>query len=332
MKRISRAVAFACISLGCAVSAAPMAPITIKLGSLAPTGSPWDKGLRSIAAEWSRISGGAVTLKIYAGGIVGDEMDMIRKMRIEQLNAAGLTGVGLCRIHQDILTIMSPLLIGNDAQLTTILDTLKPTFEKGLEEKGFKVIAWNKVGWVHFFSKQPIVKPDDLRKMKLFIWAGDPDAVQTWKDMGFHPVPLNVTDLMTALQSGMVEAFSATALSAATNQWFGLAQHMSAMNWAPLLGGIVVTKKTWDRIPAELRPQLMSAAQKIGASMEAEVADADRQAIDIMKQNGLVVDPVPDAAVAEWKAIVTRVAPSLFGKSLNKSLYERINSIVGKSK
>jgi len=300
----------------------------IKLGSLAPAGSPWDKGLRTIAAEWGRISNGAITVKIYAGGIVGDEMDMIRKMRIDQLNAAGLTGVGLCRIYPDILTIQAPMLVRTNEQLARALDAMKPGFEKGLEEKGFTIIVWNSVGWVHFFSRAPVVRPADLQKQKLFVWAGDEDAVQVWKDMGFHPIPLNVTDLMSSLQSGMVDAFSTTPLSAASNQWFGLATHMCDLKWAPLIAGIVVSKKTWDRIPADLRPKCLESAQKAGAAMEAEVADADRSAIDIMKQNGLRVHNVPADAEAEWQAAVTKGTPRLFGSSINKSTYEAIQAII----
>jgi TRAP-type C4-dicarboxylate transport system substrate-binding protein len=304
--------------------ALPLRALTIKLGSLAPNGSPWDNGLRKIAAEWSRISGGKVTLKIYPGGIAGGEEDMIRKMRIGQLHAAGMTGVGMCRIFTGVLAIQLPLLVRTDDELWYILDRMKPVFEKELEKKGFKVLIWSKVGWVHFFSKKPVVRPDDLRKQKQFMWAGDADGVQTWREAGFHPVPLDVTDLMSALQSGMVEAFTASPLSAASYQWFGLAKNMCGMKWAPLVGGIVVSAKTWKRVPAKLKPKLLASAASIGKSMQAQIDKADAQAVDVMKKHGLVVSTVPPEAEAEWEKLAKGAFAKLAGKSFDKESYEQI--------
>ncbi|MBD3321824.1 MAG: ABC transporter substrate-binding protein [Chitinivibrionales bacterium] len=310
------------------VAACSVFPVTIKLGSLAPEGSPWDNGLRKINAEWTKISGGRVKLKIYPGGIAGDEEDMIRKMRIGQLNAAGITGIGLCRIHPLILNIQAPMLIRTNDQLDYVLEKMKAEFEKGLEKRGFVVVLWNKVGWVHFFSKKPVVYPEDLRKQKLFVVAGDADGVQAWKEMGFHPVPLAVTDLMSSLQSGMVEAFTTTALSAASYQWFGLAQNMCELNWAPLIGGVVISRRTWKKVPEELRPKLIDAARKIGKSMEQEIAGADQEAIAIMKKHGLVIHPVPDDAVRKWKEVVDKGTKKVFGKSLDKETYTRIQALI----
>ena len=298
--------------------------LTIKLGSLAPSGSPWDKALRKISAEWASISNGKVKLKIYPGGIAGGEEDMIRKMRIGQLNAAGMTGVGMCRVFPGILTVQLPLLVRNDKELYYVLEKMRPKFEKELEANGFKVIIWSKVGWVHFFSKKPVVKPDDLRKHKLFNYEGDPDGTLAWKKAGFHPVPLSPTELMTALQSGMVNAFSTTPLSAAAYQWFGLAKNMCGMKWAPLIGGIVISNKTWKRIPAKLRPQLLKTARKIGLDAQTEIDNADAQAIKIMKEHGLKVHPVSKEEETQWVSEVQSGFNMVIGKSFDRSSYEEV--------
>ncbi len=321
-KCVNRAAVIALL-IGCAASGR-----TIKLGSLAPTGSPWDDGLRRIATRWEELSNGEVKLKIYGGGILGGEMDMIRKMRIGQLDAAGMTGVGLCRIHPVILNIQAPLTVRTDEELAFVLDNVKPRYEKGLEKQGFKVIAWNMVGWVHFFSKEPVVKPADLRKQKLFVWAGDADGAQAWKELGFHPVPLAVTDLMSSLQSGMVEAFSATPLSAASQQWFALAPNMCAMRWAPLVGAIVVNTRVWNKISPELRPRLLEASRKAAAEMQEETGKADAEAVEIMKKHNLTVNPVPADAVAEWKGVVESGLPKLYGNSLDKEEIESIRALL----
>jgi TRAP-type C4-dicarboxylate transport system substrate-binding protein len=285
----------------------------IKLASLAPAGSSWDEGLKQIAAEWKKISNGSVTLKIYPGGIAGDEADVIRKMRIGQIQAAGLTGIGLCRIYKGVLAIQLPLLIRTDAELAYVLDKVKPVMEREIGAKGFTVLFWLPVGWVHFFAKAPVSSPDDLRKQKLFTWAGDPDGVQTWKEAGFTPVPLAITDMMSSLQSGMVEAFSATPLSAASYQWFGLAKNMCDMKWAPLIGGLVISTAAWESIGADLRPRLSEAAAKIGASLQ---------------QYGLSVQAVSNEDIAAWEKIAQEGIKKVSGKSFDQDSYDLVTRAV----
>jgi TRAP-type C4-dicarboxylate transport system substrate-binding protein len=309
-------------------AAAPAAALTIKLGSIAPSGSPWDDALRQIATQWSAISGGSVDIKIYPGGIAGDEDNMTRKMRIGQLNAAGMSGMGLCRVYSGILAVQLPLLVRTDDELRYVLDEMKPEFERELDAKGFKVVLWNKAGWAHFFSKRPVVHPDDLRAHKFFSYAGDADGIQAWKDAGFNPVPLSLTDLMTSLQSGMVDAFTTTPLSAAAYQWFALAPNMCAMKWAPLIGGVVVATATWQKIPADLQPKLLDAAQKIGISLQGQIDSADDKAIEAMKKYGLVVNPVPPEAEKEWKAACEAAFAKIAGKSFDSKSYEQVKLLL----
>jgi TRAP-type C4-dicarboxylate transport system substrate-binding protein len=315
----------AALVTGAVVLIAASSPaLTFKLGSLAPSGSPWDDGLRQIAAEWNTISGGKVVLKIYPGGVAGDEEDMIRKMRIGQLQAAGLTGIGLCRVYSGILAIQLPLLVRTDEELYHVLDKMKPEFAQGLEKEGFVVLIWTKVGWAHFFSKRPVVSPDDLKQHKLFMYAGDADAVQTWKVAGFRPIPLSPTDIMSSLQSGMTEALTTTPLSAASYQWFGIANNMCGMNWAPLIGGIVVTTTAWNKVPADMRPKLMEVAAKVERTLQKQIDEADAEAIRIMKEHGLTVNAVPPEIEEQWKKLAHDSFGKLAGKSFDASSYEKV--------
>lgn len=300
--------------------------LTVKLGSLAPNGSPWDIALRKVAAQWASLSNGKVILKIYPGGIAGGEEDMIRKMRIGQLNAAGVTGVGMCRVFSGILALQLPLLIRTDQELFYVLEKMMPKFEKELADKGFKVLIWSKVGWVHFFSKRPVVKPDDLRAHKLFNYSGDPDGTQAWKQAGFHPVPLSPTELMTSLQSGMVDAFTTTPLSAAAYQWFGLAKNMCGMKWAPLIGGVIIAQKTWKKIPPPLQAKLSAAATKIGVEAQENIDNADAEAVTMMQKYGLQINPVSSKIEAQWLSEVEEGFSMVIGKSFDKQSFEEVKA------
>lgn len=312
----------AMLVLGAACASVPA--ITVKMGSIAPGDSPWDNALRQLSADWASVSGGAVTVKIFPGGIAGDEDDMIRKMKIGQLDAAGLSGMGLARIYTGVLAVQLPLLVRTDEELQFVLGKLKPRFEKAIEEKGFKVVIWNNAGWAHFFSKRPVVTPADLRAHKLFNFAGDADGIQAWKDAGFHPVPLSLNDLTTGLQSGMVDAYTMTPLSTVAYQWFGLTKNMCGMRWAPLIGGVVVSTRIWNQIKPDIRDKMMASARKAEALMQTSLNGADQQAIDVMKKYGLVVNPTNDKAEQEWKAATEKAFAQLAGRSFDVETYELV--------
>ena len=305
-----------------AACSASAGALTIKLGTLAPMGSPWEVGLRRIAAEWDKLSGGSVTLRIYAGGIAGDEPDMVRKMRIGTLNAAGITVSGLQGIFKGFKTLSYPLLVRNDGELSFVLDQMKPFFEQELEKRGFHAVMWSPGGWVYLFSRKPVVHPQDLKSQKLWVWSGDADEIQAYQRAGFQTVTLAVTDLMTSLQGGMVDALVTSPLLAASNQWFGVVSNMSTIRLGPLWGATVVTDKVWSEVPSDLRPKLMEAAQKVADSLAPDLAKADDQAIGIMKKYGLTINKVDTATEAEWADLLDKTFSGLVGTTYDKESFE----------
>jgi TRAP-type C4-dicarboxylate transport system substrate-binding protein len=318
MKRLSLALALLLLLAG-----SLSAQIVIKLGSLAPADSPWDKALLKMALDWQTISRGRVVVKVYNGGIAGDEPDMLRKMRIGQLQAAALSGSGLGKIHPDFLVYQLPFMARDDAELQYLIDKLRPRLEKLAEEKGFTVLAFTLSGWLHFFSKTKVLVPSDMERLKFFVMEGSPEVDQAWKEMGFHIVPLPTNDAFAALQSGMVDVFTASPLSAAATQWFALAPNMTDFNWAPFTGGLVISNQAWRRIPAELRPELARAAETALEGLTAEVAKVEAQAMQIMKQNGLVINHPSPEQLKQWEQLVERALKILLNNPIDSDIYQQ---------
>lgn len=295
---------FACvllIALSFSWHAGIAAANTIKLGTLAPEGSPWHEALRDMAETWKRVTGGQTTITIFAGGTIGDEPSMVQKMRIGQLQAAALSGAGLHKIANEVQALQMPMMFRSDAELDCVRAKIRPKLEALLEDKGFKVLTWGDVGWVHFFSKSPVVGPSDLKGKKLFVWAGDTSPLEAWKDFGANPVSLPATEIYQALQSGLIEAVPTTPLAALSYQWFPLAPHMTDLKWAPLIGAVVVTKRAWDAIPEKDRPALLAAADETGKRLQGHAQAFEREAVEVMKQHGLVVEPVSAEVAARWE-------------------------------
>jgi len=274
---------------------------TLKLGTLAPEGSIWYETIRDMAEAWKAAPGADIEVRIYPGGVAGDEADMIRKMRIGQLHAAALTGAGLAKIAPEIQALQMPMMFRSDAELDYVRQRVGPRLEAILEAKGFKLLTWGDAGWVHVFAQRPVVYPDDLKPLKLFTWAGDTATLEAWQKAGFRPVPLAATDIHTALQSGLINAFTTTPIAALSFQWFGLAKHMTDLKWAPLIGAIVISTRTWRALPDEAKPHLLGAARAAGARLKQAVPKLGAEAVEVMKKHGLVVHQVPDDAAAAWE-------------------------------
>jgi TRAP-type C4-dicarboxylate transport system substrate-binding protein len=297
--------------------------ITIKVATLVPEGSPWHRALKKMAAEWQEISDGKVQVKIYAGGIAGDETDTIRKMRINQIQAAMVTGKGLGYIHPDFYVYQLPFVAHTDEELDYLFGKLQPELEKLLEEKGFTLLAFSKSGWLRFFANSEAVTPEEMRRLKLFSLEGSSSIDQAMKEMGFQIVPLKANDVFAAMQSGMVDAFAAAPLVAATMQWFALAPHMNDFFWTPLTGGLIISNRAWKMIPSELHSRLKTSTNTILRDLYYEAMEVEKQAIRIMKENGLVVHSVPDDTLSRWRTLVERGFGLLIGDTISREIYEQ---------
>ena len=297
-------------------------PVLIKMGTVAPDGSPWHQILQQMGQDWTKISGGKVTLRIYPGGVLGDEPDMIKKMRIGQLQAVALSGSGLSRLEPAVACLQIPMMIESYAELDYVRDRIAPRLEKLLEEKGYIVLNWGDAGWVHFFTKRPATKLDDIRKMKLFTMAGDPDALELYQSAGFRPVPLATTDMLPALQTGLIDAFDVPPLLAMLNQWFGVANHMIDLKWAPLVGATIVSKQTWERTPEQVRSQMFEAARKSGDRLRGEIRKMGDDAVTEMKKRGLRITTPDAATLAEWRREVEEAYPKLRGRLVPAELFD----------
>jgi len=284
--------------LACAL---PSSATTIKLASLAPEGSVWGKALEEMGAEWKGATEGRVELRIYPGGVAGDDPDVVRKMRIGQLHAAALTVTGLAEIDEAFEVFGVPLVFDGYEELYGVLDRMEEELATRLEAKGFVLLHWAYGGWAQLFSKEPIRTVADLKAQKLFVWAGDDSRVQLWRKVGFHPVPLAGTDILTGLQTGLIDVLPSPPIAALSFQWFRQTPYMLDLGAGPLVGGTVVVKRVWDGLSEGDRQALRRSAKALEERLEAAVPDQDREAVEQMTQRGLEVTEASDPT--EWEAI-----------------------------
>ena len=300
---------------------------TIKLGTVAPEGSPWHLIARDMGEAWSKASGGKIQLRIYPGGAVGDEPDTVRKIRVGQLHAGMLSNQGLTQIVPDVQALHMPLLLHNDEELDYVKERILPRFDTLFEAKGFKILNWGEAGWVYFFAQRAVVTPEDLKPMRIFAWAGDDTSiVDAWKQAGYTAVPIPVTEILTGLQSGLINAFVAPPFTALAFQWFGLAKHMTDLKWLPLSGATVVSTKTWEQVPETLRPIFLQSARQASLRHKPEVRKLNAESVEVMNKYGLVVHHVPPEIAVAWEQRARAGYKSLAVSSQLVSEVERLRN------
>ena len=293
------------------------AQVQIKLGTLAPNGSTWHELLKEMAERWSQASNGQVKLRIYAGGTQGNEGEMVRKMAVGQLQGAAVTTVGLHDIAPEPQALTVPLMFDSAAELQKALPVLEPKLDALLEKKGYVALTWGAIGAIKLFCTKPFKTPAEAAGAKIFAWEGDPGSVKAWKAAGFNPVVLSSTDVITSLQTGMIECIPNVPLYVLTARLFEKAPYMIDVNWGWLVGATVVRKDAWEKIPADLRPRLIAIAKELGKRVDVEVAKLNGEAVTAMEKQGLkvvTVDAGPWRATAEksWPVVRGEVIPAAF--------------------
>lgn len=302
--------------------------VRIKLATLAPEGSPWYASIEKMGRRWKEASDGQVQLKIYPGGVLGDEGDVIRKMGVGQLQAATVTNIGLGDIDKATVAFQIPMLFQSFEELDYVRDRLGPKIAKGLEAKGFVVLEWGDAGWVHFFSKKKAVRPDEMRKQKLFVWSGDPQAELAWRSAGFDVVPTSSTDVLQGLQTGRLEAFATVPLYALTSQWFALAKNMLRVRWAPLSGATIVKKEAWEKIDPELREKLRQIAVEESRANRREIRGMGDRALKAMTDRGLEVHEPDAKALAAWRETAEKAYPSIKGEVVPEEYFVEVQRLL----
>lgn len=289
----------------------PVAPkATIKFATIVPEGSVWDKAFRRMGSDWKKATDGRIRLKLYPGGVAGDEPDIIRKLRIRQLNGAALTISGLAEIEPTFGVFQAPMFFRSHEEMLHVLEEMTPMLDANLAKKGFVRLHWGHGGWIHLFSKKPVEVPDDLRAQKQWVWAGNNSEAQLWKRNGFNPIPLAAGDIPQGLQTGLIEAVPAPPVTALALQWFRSAPYMLDLGAVPYIGGTIISKATWDKISKEDQALLLAGAKRAEAHLDIEVPKQERAAIDEMKKRGLkIIAPADEGR--PWKRVAEKFADEL---------------------
>ena len=296
----------------------------IKMATLAPEGTPWHALIAKMGERWSEETNGNVRLRIYPGGIVGDERDMIRKMRIGQIHGAAISAEGLSEVNPQYTYCFIPLFFQGYKDIDFIRNQIKDDLVSGAEENGVKVLTMVDVGWVYWFTKDPVITPDDLKSQKIWTWAGDYKTAKLWDEAGFNAIPLSVPDVHSSLQTGLVNAMAFPPLYVAANQYFGITSNMLNMKWGILTAALVIDLKIWNRIKPKYQKIMQKVSDEIGLEYQLNNRKEEDDAVEVMKEYGLKVNNLSREQLSEWNMLVESMYPLIRGNIVQEEIFDRV--------
>jgi len=306
--------------------------VEVRLASFMPRNSDWGRTLDKMAAEWARVTSNAVRLVIIHDGLEGSEQKTLSSMSTNNIQAALFTSFGLLHICPSVMTLSAPFCIRTEAELDLVLKDARPLLDAQVSKTDFVSLALIKGGWVNIFSKEPVVVPDDLRRLKM---ASNPEEAKlnaAFKAMGFNLVESELTDLGPKIASNMISAFYQTPASVAPLGLYKQLGNMMDTPIAPFLGGIVINRVTWNKISPDNRTKILQVTQKTAGDFEAVMPKTVTNAIAMMQREGLRVNKVSPAQEQLWQTEVQKAMPGLLGNTFDPELYNKINEILRKSR
>ncbi len=332
MKKQTKVARRKFLEVGAAASAATIvgapliaraAPIKLRVATLAPQGSSWHKAFEKTARDLRERTGGAVEMKIYAGGSMGDESAMVRKMRHGQLDGAAVTSVGLGEINSQLLMLQLPLLFKDNVQLDHVRGQMSDTFTKLLADGGFRLGAWGDVGTLYLFTNTPVKAPADLKSTKLWVWDADPISKKIAHVAGVNAVELGVPDVLPGLETGLIDAFTTSPYGSIALQWYAKARYVTNLKLAVGIGGSVITQKAWDSLPADAQQALEEVTKETYGALLTRIRSDNKKAMTTLKDKGIEVVE-PDNFV-EWASIAVQVREKLIAdKTLDGELVAKM--------
>jgi len=312
------------------LSVVAKADYVIKFATLAPPGTAWMNLLEEWGENVKTRSNGRLAFKFYPGGVQGDEPEVLKKMRFKQLQGGAFTGYGIGRMYSPARVMELPFLFRNVEEIDHVRAHFMPEFKQGFRDNGYELVGWMEVGFVHMFSNQPIRSLEEMQSRRVWLWQGDPIGKAFFKASGISPIPLSIVDVYTSLSTGLIDTAYAPPLGAIALQWFTKTKYVSSISLTNGMGGLIVSRRFFDRLPADLQAILRESGEEAGEKLVTATRIDNEKALDELRQRGMIfVEPGEGMGEADLLAIRDRAAAQLVDSDyLPSAVFEKTRSLL----
>jgi len=305
--------------------------VDVRFASPLPRNSEWGRALDRLAADWQRATGNSVRVAVSHDGREGGESMMLSKLSSNDIQVAIFTSAGMSEICPAIMNLSVPFLIQTEAELNLVLQEVLPTIEAQVRPE-FVVLAWSAGGWVYVFSREMILTPDDLRRQRVGSSPELGELNTVFRTMGFNLVETEWTAVGQRLASGLINTIYVTPSIIAPMQLHRNLNHMLEMPIAPVMGAIVMNRVTWNRLNPGHQQEILRITRRMASEFDASMSRTEASAISAMGRDGLRVNRPTQAQQQLWQREKDNSMPSLLGTIFDRTLYNRINEILERSR
>ncbi len=301
---------------------------TIKIAVVMPEGSTWTNTLHEFSNAVEMETRGEVKFRIYAGGVSGDESDVLRKMRVNRLHAGGFSGVGLGFVLPEIRILEAPLLFRSYAEIDHVKQEMFDDFAKMFEKKGFVLLGFAEAGFVNLFSQNNISGIKNLSKAKMWVWKGDRVAENFLDAFGIKTYPLHLADVNTGLETGMIDAFYSPPLAAVAFQWYSRVSYMLDYPVVNSTGALLMNKRTFYTLSEKNREIVSRLVKQFSAKLVTLTRKDNEEAMDVIKDAGIrMILPTKEQAASFEKSAEKNYKTSIPGL-YSQALFDKVQKIL----
>ena len=301
-----------------------------KIASLAPEGSVWVNQFNEFAKEVKDKTGGEVEFRVYAGGIMGDDTAMYRKMRVGQLHGGGFTMTGIAPVVPDFRILSIPFLFDDYAEVDVVSEGLIPVFAEQFRQQGMEFIARTEVGFVYTMSTMPITTTEELRKSTPWIPAGDPLAATFIETVGISPIQLSIPDVLSSLQTGLVNTVFNSLYGSIVLQWFTKANHVTDNPFGYAYGAFLLDRKKFAKLSPAHQKIVHDAADHHFSILLEATRKSNEDSYDVLRQQGVKFVKADEDSLKMLASYRRQTIDRTVGKDYSQTTFDKMMDILEK--
>ena len=295
--------------------AAPVHAQTFTIATVSPDGSVWLRELRKAAKEIKTRTEGRVTFKFRTGGVAGDDKTVLRKMRVNQLQGAVVTAGALAQSYPDLGLYSLPMVFRSFEEVDHVRASLDEPLIEGLRKKGYVSFGFSEIGFAYAMSKAPTTSVADARKQKVWIPDGDPWSEQAIDAFGIKPIPLPIVDVLTGLQTGLINAVAMPPVGALALQWHTQIDHVMDLPLLYVMGQMIISNRAWGKLSEADQVIVAEVLRKAVKATDTRSREDNRKAADVMRQRTAWLEPAPDET-QQWRQAASGAVVRLVDQGL----------------
>ncbi|MBW2607519.1 MAG: TRAP transporter substrate-binding protein DctP [Deltaproteobacteria bacterium] len=305
-----------------------VATTTIKVAVVMPDGSAWTNSLRNMTSEIEKQTAGEIKFKIYAGGVSGDEVDVIRKMQVNRIHAAGFSGVGLGILLPKIRILEAPMLYKNYDEIDLVKAKLYNEFSEDFAKRGYVLLGFVEAGFVYFFSKKNMSGHDGLKNIRMWVWKSDAVAKTTLETFGIKTYPLHLADVNTGLETGMIDSFYSPPLAAIVFQWFSKIQYFLDYPMVNSTGALLIKKSIFDKLSKENQDNFKKTAKKYCRELIHLARKDNEKALAVLQKEGITFESPTQKQITSFHEDAKKIYEKSIPQLYSRELFNRVQDIL----